>query len=134
MDADELTRRIGAGLRLRGITQVELGEMFKADGLGKEAPGRIQRGDLGMQRVHLDAFCRHLELPPSWFTAEDPLASSESATSVEVLSERIEEMYEVLLGSQGRLLGELGKVQAELEVLRGSSQRRDRRTGDVGSG
>lgn len=132
MDREELARRIGAGLRLRGITQAELGDLFKEDGLGREDPGRIQRGELGMQRIHLDAFSRHLELPADFFTGEDPFVSR--GASEGELRERMEEMYQALLAGQARLLGELGKVQSELAVLRDTQQRRGRLKGDVRSG
>lgn len=65
---DELGRRIKAARLLRNIGQGELGYLFKADGLGLGDPGRIERNELAMQRVHLDAFIRHLQMPEWWFT------------------------------------------------------------------
>jgi hypothetical protein len=69
-DRDELSRRVKAGRLLRDMDQAELGRLFAADGLGRTDPGRIERGTLEMQRVHREAFCRHLRLPDRWFTLE----------------------------------------------------------------
>lgn len=74
----DLKARLEAAIRLRDTTQKKLGEAFEADGLGKEDPGRIQRGDKAMQRAHLDAFCRHLRLPASYFTAADPFEAEQT--------------------------------------------------------
>lgn len=67
LSGEPLRRRIVAARTLRGIDQEELGRLFEADGLGKLDPGRIERGTLTMQRVHLDAFVRHLGVPETWF-------------------------------------------------------------------
>lgn len=68
---DELVRRLKAARELRGIDQNTLGLLFKEDGLGKMDPGRIERGEMKMQRAHRDAFCRHLGLPERWLTEPD---------------------------------------------------------------
>lgn len=72
LDAEELARRLRAARTLRGdMEQTELGALFEADGLGKTDPGRIERGVIAMQRVHLEAFCRHLRVPEAWLTDPD---------------------------------------------------------------
>lgn len=68
---DEFKRRATAARVLRGYTQDALGELFKEDGLGKHDPGRIERGDLAMQRIHMDAFKRHLRMPEEWWEEAD---------------------------------------------------------------
>lgn len=71
LEAEELTRRIKAARLLRGIEQTELAEKLTADGLGKHDLGRIERGDMTMQRVHRDAIARHLGVPERWLTDPD---------------------------------------------------------------
>lgn len=68
---DELRRRLIAARTLRGLTQTDLGELLKQDGLGKHDPGRIERGGLTMQRAHREAFAHHLGVPTTWFTEPD---------------------------------------------------------------
>lgn len=68
---DELRRRLIAGRNLRGYTQQELAAILVRDGLGKHDLGRIERGTMAMQRIHRDAFARHLRLPERWFTEPD---------------------------------------------------------------
>lgn len=68
---EELKRRVVAARVLRGLTQTELGELFEADGLGLHDPGRIERGNMTMQRAHREAFIRLLRVPAAWFIEED---------------------------------------------------------------
>lgn len=72
LDPAELSRRIKAARELRGLSQVQLGDLFDGDRLNKSDPGRIERMDpeVSVRRPHLDAFARHLRVPPRWFTAE----------------------------------------------------------------
>ena len=65
-----LKQRVEAARTLRGISQTDLDLRFAQDGLGKAA-GRIERGELVMQRAHRDAFCRHLGVPERWFSEPD---------------------------------------------------------------
>lgn len=71
VDKDVLKQRIDAARTLRGITQVELNKLFDADGLGKHDVGRLERGELPLRRIHLDALVRHLRVPEWWFTADE---------------------------------------------------------------
>lgn len=71
LSQDELKHRIEAARILRDISQVELERLFHADGLGKGDAGRVERGELPMDKVRRDAFCRHLRVPERWFLAED---------------------------------------------------------------
>ena len=71
MDPDKLKRRIHAARVLRGVNQQELNALFAADGLDQEDAGKVERGSLPMQKVHLDAFVRHLGVPERWFTADN---------------------------------------------------------------
>lgn len=80
-DQDTLRRRLTSARELRGLDQRELGDLFEQDGLGKHDPARIERGDLEMQRVHKDAFCRHLEMPEWWFTVDEVVLEEQPVTS-----------------------------------------------------
>lgn len=71
LEGKELKRRIEAARILRGMSQAKLEELFAADGLGKYDAGRIERGEMTMQRVHRDAFVRHLGVPDYWFSEPD---------------------------------------------------------------
>lgn len=68
---DVLKRRVEAARILRGLSQPDLDKRFAKDGLGKTAAGRVERGELDMQRAHRDAFCRHLGVPERWFSEPD---------------------------------------------------------------
>lgn len=71
LDKDVLKQRIEAARNLRGITQPALQKLFLADGLNEYDAGKIERGEKDMQRVHHDAFCRHLRVPARWFSEKD---------------------------------------------------------------
>jgi hypothetical protein len=71
LSKDVLKQRIEAARILRGVSQATLQQKFEADGLDKYAAGRVERGELDMQRVHRDAFCRHLGVPERWFSEPD---------------------------------------------------------------
>lgn len=92
---EELERRIKAARELRGLDQDDLGRLFKADGLGLHDPGRIERANgkdrLDMQRVHLQAFMRHLRMPEWWFTASEIRLTEEPPAD---LSQRLDEIGE----------------------------------------
>lgn len=68
---EDISRRLGGALRLAGITAEELGRRMKEDGLGKTDPEQIMQGRKEMQRVHAEAFARHLNVPLDWFLVED---------------------------------------------------------------
>lgn len=70
LPTEELKRRIDAARTLRGLNQKELAGLLQADGLGKHDVGRLERGELDLRRVHLDALRRHLQMPEWWFTAD----------------------------------------------------------------
>lgn len=70
LPTEELKRRIDAARTLRGLKQRELADLLETDGLGKHDVGRLERGDLDLRRVHLDALMRHLDMPEWWFTDE----------------------------------------------------------------
>lgn len=93
---DALKQRIEAARILRGVSQTELQRRFEADGLDKYAAGRVERGEIDMQRVHRDAFCRHLGVPERWFSEPD---------------------VDVIVGlTPGRRLSP-GELRADLELL-----------------
>lgn len=91
LEADEIKRRMEAARILRGIGQSDLGLLFEEDGLGKSDPGRIERGQMPLDRARREAACRHLGVPERWFTAEtvDEIVGltppSEAAQAVEVM-------------------------------------------------
>lgn len=71
LPTEELKRRIDAARTLRGLKQRELADLLQEDGLGKHDVGRLERGELILRRVHLDALMRHLRVPEWWFTANE---------------------------------------------------------------
>lgn len=71
LSKEVLKQRIAAARLLRGLSQEDLNDLFETDGLDKTAAGRIERGDLDMQRAHEDGFVRNLRVPRKWFTSED---------------------------------------------------------------
>lgn len=71
VDQQMLKQRIDAARALRGVTQAQLNKLFEADGLGKHDVGRLERGELPLRRIHLDALIRHLRVPEWWFTQDE---------------------------------------------------------------
>jgi transcriptional regulator with XRE-family HTH domain len=71
LDSHELKRRLDAARRLRGMKQTDLAELLVAEGFGKHDVGRLERGELALQRKFIDALCRHLRVPERWFTEPD---------------------------------------------------------------
>lgn len=67
---DEIKRRLDSARQLRGVSQTDLAPFFVEIGLGKGDVGRIERGDLEIRRVHVDALTRYLRIPEWWLTAE----------------------------------------------------------------
>ena len=111
---DVLKRRVAAARILRGLSQDELQKRFEADGLDRYAAGRVERGELEMQRVHRDAFCRHLGVPERWFNEPDVdvivgLRSAERLTATELRGE-LELLLAGLDQAEGR--GERGNTRS----------------------
>lgn len=68
MDQAEIRRRSKAARELVGLKQVELERRLAQQGLGKGAGGRLERGSLDYQAVHIDALARATGLPRGFFT------------------------------------------------------------------
>lgn len=125
MEQEELKRRVGAALRYAGLTQEQLGELFDADGLGVEDPGRIQRGAKQMQHVHAEAFARHTGLPVEWFTADDlstviggPSVSAQLEEKVDAVADLFREVSDRGLSAQAQQLAQLSEVRSvQAEIL-----------------
>lgn len=71
LSVPQLKQRIEAARLLRNLKQTDLGMLFAEDGLNKQEAGRLERGELPLTRVRLDALVRHLRVPEAWFTSED---------------------------------------------------------------
>jgi transcriptional regulator with XRE-family HTH domain len=109
LDAKELKRRIEAARTLRKVSQEDLNKLFARDGIDKLAAGRVERGEIDMQRVHLDAFVRHLRVPERWFTEPDVdiIVGLRNQASSDDLMQRFDALERALLGGvRDRLPGQ----------------------------
>lgn len=93
LPTEELKRRIDAARTLRGLKQSELAALLEEDGLGKHDAGRLERGELDLRRVHLDALTRQLRMPEWWFTASEIHLTEVPPAD---LSQRLDEIGEQL--------------------------------------
>lgn len=101
LPTEELKRRIDAARTLRGLKQKELAGLLEEDGLGKHDVGRLERGELDLRRVHLDALTRHLQMPEWWFTAEEiHLPANIGAPNAAELLDAVDALAELLLSSR----------------------------------
>lgn len=71
LNKNELKRRLDAARTLRGMTQAELAARLHEDGFGKQDLGRIERGDMPLQRMRRVIIAGHLGVPEAWFTDPD---------------------------------------------------------------
>jgi hypothetical protein len=127
LSKDELKRRIEAARTLRGTTQAELQRLFEADGLDKYSAGRVERGELVMQRVHRDAFCRHLGVPERWFSEPDVDVLVGLRPAERLTRDVLREELELLLLDFDRAEG-----RGERESTRSSDEKRRRDPGAEG--
>lgn len=67
LDKDELKRRIDAFRTLRGLTQVDLAELFASKGHGSQELGRLERGALPLTEIRRRSLAEILEVPERWF-------------------------------------------------------------------
>jgi hypothetical protein len=127
MEQPELRRRIGAALRYAGLNQEEMGVRFKADGLGSEDPGQIQRGKKAMQLAQAEAFARHTGFPVAWFM--------DAGAGPRVLGEdETRELLDDLLAAVTLLAAERGEDSDALRSLQAAERRRERRREGAGNG
>jgi transcriptional regulator with XRE-family HTH domain len=70
LDKDELKRRIDAFRTLRGLTQVDLADLFAAKGHGSQELGRLERGALPLTEIRRRSLAEILEVPEQWFEDE----------------------------------------------------------------
>ena len=96
VDKDVLKQRIEAARALRGLTQVQLRERFEEDGLGKHDAARLERGEMELRRIHLDALMRHLKMPEWWFTADEISLDGEPPDGTK-LAEEVRELRRLVL-------------------------------------
>lgn len=95
LDPETLRNRMVAGRYLRGLTQAELSKKFAEYGLGKHDVGRIERGELTMQKSHRAALQELLQLPAAWFLDEDVdalIASDRQPDTREVVRDVLAEL------------------------------------------
>lgn len=116
---EDTRRRLGAALRLAGVTQSELGQRLKADGLGSTDPEQIMQGKKEVGEAHIDSFARHLNVPREWFTVDDldawisRLADPGSLFGVE----RREEIADEFRSRYAEMLAALSVIQTNQEQL-----------------
>jgi transcriptional regulator with XRE-family HTH domain len=67
LDKDELKRRIDAFRTLRGLTQVDLAELFASKGHGTQELGRLERGVLPLTEIRRRSLAEILGVPEAWF-------------------------------------------------------------------
>ena len=100
-DPQEVARRLRAARELAGLSQTELGERLTDYGLGKHDAGRLERGDLTLQKKHRDGLAEALGVPGAWFTVSrdrlfqgigDALASDDYRSRLTVLEEEVKRL------------------------------------------
>lgn len=113
------------------MTQKQLGALLEADGLGKHDLGRIERGDLTMQKVHREALVRHLGVPERWLLNEnvDEIVGL-TAPAVPALSPERLEQLDGLLPQLAEDVQALLRATAETASVSAGDGRSDRQTGD----
>lgn len=125
LPTEELKRRIDAARTLRGLKQRQLADLLEADGLGKHDVGRLERGELDLRRVHLDALKRHLQMPEWWFTIQNVELPDDLPASLEerlsAIERRLGGRYEEL-DDASRGLAALADTPAEPDPASGSKQ------------
>lgn len=142
---DDVKRRIEAARTLRGVSQRELAARLHEDGLGSQELGRIERGDLPLTRVRIDALCRHLGVPERWFTEPDvdELLSGTAEPATDAASFIVATMRDLANRLEARLdaiekqLAESAADQVERELERAAERsERDERDerGERGTG
>lgn len=140
LDKTELKRRLEAARTLRGLRQVDLAEMLIRDGFGKHDVGRLERGQLDLQRKWIDALCRHLRVPERWltdpdldavlgYTEEEEPSDSEGAAAG-VTDDQLRRAAELLAPELLRAARELQRDEAK---GRRPSDARDRQGGGAGA-
>jgi transcriptional regulator with XRE-family HTH domain len=70
LDKAELKNRIDALRTLRGLTQVDLAELFAAKGHGTQELGRIERGALPLTEIRRRTLAEILNVPERFFQDE----------------------------------------------------------------
>jgi transcriptional regulator with XRE-family HTH domain len=90
LDKDELKRRIDAFRTLRGLTQVELAELFASKGHGTQELGRLERGVLPLTEIRRRSLAEILDVPEHWFEDDAELLPGRSGGSEEPQLTRIE--------------------------------------------
>jgi transcriptional regulator with XRE-family HTH domain len=139
LDKTELKTRIDALRTLRGLTQVELAELFAAKGHGTQELGRLERGALPLTDIRKRTLAEILEVPERFFEDEhidlaahgllaDPqLDRLEQA--VADLASRHEQAHEereairALLNQQSQILAEIAALLARQEQILTEMQR-----------
>lgn len=127
VEGEELGRRLKALRELRGISQVEFGELLAAEGFGKHDIGRVERGGMSMQGALRREAARLLRVPEDVFLADDvdSVLWRDEATQLERVEAKLnlilrylstakpgEDAPEDLLGDMER---ELDSAEAERE-------------------
>ena len=72
MDDREFGRRFHAARVYRGKTQAEVADLL---GLDQRSVSRIERGERDLRISEAHTLCQKLDLPVSWFLADDIFAA-----------------------------------------------------------
>ena len=124
LEAEELKRRIEAARTLRGLKQTELAALLAEDGLGKSDLGRIERGDMTMQRIHRDAIARHLGVPDEWLTEPDVDTIVRPASPTQL--DRLEAMLAAVVAHLGIELPASSSLVETDEMLKAQAEAKRR--------
>lgn len=91
VEGEELGRRLKALRELRGISQVEFGELLAAEGFGKHDIGRVERGGMSMQGALRREAARLLRVPEDVFVVDDvdDVLWRDEATQLDRIEQRL---------------------------------------------
>lgn len=139
LDKDELKRRIDAFRTLRGLTQVDLAELYASKGHGTQELGRLERGALPLTEIRRRSLAEILDVPERWFTdetlrlADFPARQTSQLDRLEqaiaVITQREERAQEdrnaiiALLAKQDQILTDIGGLLAQQTQILKEMQR-----------
>lgn len=114
MDQDDVISRLVAARRIRGVKQAELDERLHRIGegeWGKNDVGRIERGELPLGPNRRAALAHLLDVPETWFTADDPFAGMRAAEQLGSLQRTLVALSPLLADAERDVQGRLDRLR-----------------------
>lgn len=124
---EELVRRVVAARELRGLTQLELGQLVADEGLGKHDMPKLERGENGARftGAHRRVLASVLRVPERWFTDDDDRLFA----GLVIDPDRITALEDALAATQDRLGPQVERLESRVLELEAQAGRSSPRTG-----